>query len=309
MTRVACYKEPRALLCPPCTRSRVLMIWNRTVLNRHLLVLFLLTAGLSGCAVTRVGDNLPYGVLNHTDIELVGAGLPTYLLTIDGLIENWPQSVSLLQSGAALYSAYAGLYVEQEERMQALSTRALNYALRAACADSKRLCTLRAMPMAEFDAALARAGKRRLPVLYTLGTTWAGYIQAHSSDWNAIGELGRVEAVMARVVALNEQHEHGQAHMYLGVLNSLLPPALGGKTEQARDHFERAIELSAGRNLMAKTLYAERYARLVFDQALHDRLLREVLAADPVEHGLTLQNRVAQRDARTLLAGSADYFE
>lgn len=280
------------------------------MLNRHFPVLLLLAAGLlSGCAVTRVGDNLPYGVLNHTDIELVGEGLPTYLLTIDGLIVNWPQSVSLLQSGAALYSAYAGLYVDEQQRQQALSARALAYALRAACADSKRICGLRDMPMADFDVALAKAGKRRMPVLYTLGTTWAGYIEAHSSDWNAIAELGRVEALMTRVVALDEGYQQGQAHMYLGVLKSLLPPALGGKTEQARAHFERAIELSGGRNLMAKTLYAERYARLVFDQSLHDRLLQEVLAADPAEYGLTLQNRVAQRDAAALLAGSEAYFE
>jgi hypothetical protein len=114
---------------------------------------------------------------------------------------------------------------------------------------------------------------------------------------------------MQHVVALQPGYERGQAHMYLGVLNSILPEALGGKPEQARYHYEQAIALSKGRNLMAKTLYAERYARLMFDQELHDRLLREVLEADPTEHGLTLQNTVAQRDARRLLDDSAAYFE
>ncbi|PKM22179.1 MAG: hypothetical protein CVV10_05665 [Gammaproteobacteria bacterium HGW-Gammaproteobacteria-14] len=271
--------------------------------------LAVLLLGLQGCAVSRIGDNLPYGVLNHTDITLVGEGMPTYLLTIDGLIENWPDSESLLQSGASLYSAYAGLFVDDPQRASQLSSRALDYALRAACASDRKLCDIRRMPMVDFEELLARQKRKQVPVLFTLGTTWAGYIQLNSSDWNAVADLGRVDALMQRVVALDEGYEHGQAHMYLGVLNSILPESLGGKPEVARQHFERAVELSNGRNLMAQTLFAERYARLVFDQALHDSLLDEVLAANPIEHGLTLQNTVAQRDARVLRNGSADYFE
>ncbi len=275
----------------------------------RVLILVACLLALHGCAVTRVGDNLPYGVLNHDDLVLVGAGLPTYLLTIDGLIENWPESESLLSSGASLYSAYAGLFVTEPERARKLSARALDYAFRAACAESRKLCELRSLSMEQFEARLKQQGKRRVPVLYTLGTTWAGYIQLNSSDWGAVGELGRVDAIMQRVVALQPGYERGQAHMYLGVLNSILPEALGGKPERAKYHYEQAIALSEGRNLMAKTLYAERYARLMFDQELHDRLLLEVLEADPSEHGLTLQNTVAQRDARRLLDNSAAYFE
>lgn len=275
----------------------------------RLLTVSVCLLGLAGCAVTRVGDNLPYGVLNHDDLTLVGDGLPTYLLMVDGLIENWPESESLLSSGASLYSAYAGLFVSEPERARKLSGRALEYALRAACAADGKLCELRSMPIDEFEARLQKQGNKRVPVLFTLGTTWAGYIQLNSADWGAVGELGRVDAIMQRVVQLDQGYERGQAHMYLGVLNSILPESLGGQPDKARFHFERAIKLSDGKNLMAQTLYAERYARLVFDQQLHDRLLDEVLAADPEVHGLTLQNTVAQRDARRLRDDSADYFE
>lgn len=235
-------------------------------LSPRILLVAACLISLSGCALTRVGDNLPYGVLNHSDLTLVGDGLPTYLLTIDGLIENWPESEDLLRSGASLYSAYAGLFVQEPERARALSERALQYALRAACAADKHLCELRTMPMDRFEKRLAQQGKKRVPVLYTLGTTWAGYIQLNSSDWNAVAELGRIDALMQRVVALDEGYEHGQAHMYLGVLNSILPEALGGQPEKAQQHFERAMALSKGRNLMAAVLYAERYARLTFDR-------------------------------------------
>ena len=59
---------------------------------------------------------------------------------------------------------------------------------------------------------------------------------------------------------------------------------------------------------MARVLYAQYYARLVFDQELHDRLLGEALAADPHAPGLTLLNVLAQQRARELLESGKDYF-
>ncbi|EKF73800.1 hypothetical protein A11A3_11998 [Alcanivorax hongdengensis A-11-3] len=264
--------------------------------------------GLQGCALTRVGDKLPYGILNNNDLQLVQEGLPTYLLLVDGLIENWPESESLLSSGADLYGAYAGLFVSDPERARKLSAKSLDYAFRAACAHDDDYCDLRALSVPEFEALVADADKGDVPVLFTLGSAWAGYIQQNTGDWNAIAELGRVKALMKQVVALDEGYKFGQAHMYLGVLDSILPASLGGKPEQARQQFEQAVALSDGKNLLAKVLYAQKYARLVFDRDLHDRLLNEVLAADPDVDGLTLQNTYAQQQAKQLLAGADEYF-
>jgi hypothetical protein len=96
--------------------------------------------------------------------------------------------------------------------------------------------------------------------------------------------------------------------VYLGALNSLIPPSLGGKPEVAKEYFEQAIEVSEGKNLIAKVMYAEKYARLMFEQELHDQLLNEVLVAPSKAHGLTLQNEFAKKEAQRLLSDSADYF-
>ena len=59
---------------------------------------------------------------------------------------------------------------------------------------------------------------------------------------------------------------------------------------------------------MVKVFMADQYARLVFNQALYDRLLQEVIDANPVAPGYTLSNTLAQERARELLAESNEYF-
>ena len=81
-----------------------------------------------------------------------------------------------------------------------------------------------------------------------------------------------------------------------------------GDPEAARVHFERAIEISGGRDLSMKVEYARGYARLLYERELHDRLLTEVVEADPNAPRLTLTNTIAQRDARLLLDSADDYF-
>ncbi len=75
-----------------------------------------------------------------------------------------------------------------------------------------------------------------------------------------------------------------------------------------REYFERSIELSGGRDLGAKVEFARNYARLLYDRELHDRLLEEVMLAEPVQPGLTLMNLLAQDQARDLLLAADDYF-
>jgi hypothetical protein len=72
--------------------------------------------------------------------------------------------------------------------------------------------------------------------------------------------------------------------------------------------FERAIEISHDENLMAKVLYAERYARMLFDRELHDKLLQEVIDADIKVSNQTLINTIAKQKAVELLLDGDDYF-
>ncbi|MEM9173378.1 MAG: TRAP transporter TatT component family protein, partial [Pseudomonadota bacterium] len=90
--------------------------------------------------------------------------------------------------------------------------------------------------------------------------------------------------------------------------STLRGPGLGDDPDVARGHFDKAIALTDGQDLSVKVEYARSYARTYYERELHDRLLNEVLAADPVADGYTLTNTLAQRDAQALLDSADDYF-
>jgi len=124
----------------------------------------------------------------------------------------------------------------------------------------------------------------------------------------ALALIPRIELIMNTVVSLDEQYMDGGAHVFLGTIATILPPILGGKPDLAKEHFERGIELSDNKNLMVKVAFAKRYARLVYDRELHDRLLLEVLEASPDVPGYILINTLAKSEARQLLDSANDYF-
>jgi hypothetical protein len=277
----------------------------------------LLALCLAGCASLvqkvsdRFADNFGSAILDSDDPATVRDGLPAYLLLLDSLIAGQTPgkagNAPLLLAAAKLNGAYAGNFTgDDNDHAGRLAAKALDYARRGDCLIDKPLCASLTQDSDHFDAAL-KASTDTEP-MYSLAVAWAGYLQTHSDDMVAIADLPRIEALLDRVVALDPSHDHGQVYVYLGVLNSLRPEAVGGKPELGRQYFEKAIEISGGKNLYAKTLMAQYYARLVYDQELHDRLLAEVLAADPKAPGFTLTNTLAQALAHKLQDSGKDYF-
>ncbi len=268
--------------------------------------------GLGGCSSLMSGvtsgmaADLSDTIINSADVETVREGVPAYLLLVDSFLLGSPDNVDLLLAAATLNGAFT-VFVDGD-RAKVMTQKSLGYARHAGCLSTRTLCDLEVLAFDEFEARVARLKADDVEPAYVLGVAWTGWIQAHSDDWVAIGQLGRVKSLLGRVVELNENWENGGAHLYLGGLETLLPASMGGRPEKGREHFERSLALSDGKYLMTRVVYAEQYARLVFDKALHDRLLTEVLEADPVVEGMTLPNKIAQARARELLADSDEYF-
>ncbi len=285
----------------PFSATRVLLVLALAALSSG-------CASLIGSAGTTVGRRLTAGVINADDPATVAAGLPAYLLLIDGLIDGDPNDSELLLSGAKLYIAYAGSFVDDPVRRTRLARKADGYARRAVCARNRVLCAALDAPFDQFEQTIAATGARDIELMHAAAVARAGLLQADPSDFERLADLPRVELLLARVHALDPAYDGASASMYLGVLKCLRPPGLGGKPEEGVRYFAEALERSGGRNQMARVLEAEYCARLSFDQKRHDALLEAVLAADPVAPGLTLTNTLAQERARVLLESSKDYF-
>ena len=267
----------------------------------------LLAASCSSLIGGKAADTLSAAILNQDDPALVESGVPAYLLLVDGLISQSRDNVALLSAGAQLFALYGSRFAPPE-RATALTAKARRYGERAICAAHEPACSWDGLDHTRFVAELEGVDRKDLDALYSYAVSWLAHLDATSEDWTAVAELPWVEAALNRALALDETYERGALHGYLGILNALRPPALGGKPDVARMHFERAIELSEGRDLSIKVEYARRYARLVFDRELHDRLLEEVLAA-PVDAPLmTLFNVLARQEAEILLASGKEYF-
>lgn len=253
-------------------------------------------------------NTLSSAILNQEDPVLVERGLPAYLLLLDGFIEESPENEDLLAAGAQLYALYGSRFEPEPERQAAITARAREYGRQAMCHAHAPACDWQGLGYDAFVAELDDVRDRDVDYLYSYAVGWLSHLDATSEDWSAVAELPWVDAAMTRALELDETYEQGAIHAYLGILNVLRPPALGGQPEEAKEHFERAIELSNGRDLSVKVEYARRYARLMFDQELHDRLLEQVLEAPADAPGYTLFNVLAKREAEQLLATSEEYF-
>lgn len=268
----------------------------------------------SGCASvvnslsSDLAENLSLSMKNQSDPEVVRQAIPAYLVLIDSLVESDPENPSTLMAASQLYGSYASAFVKETERAAQLSKKSFDYADQAICLELDSLCDAESLSLDEIQATLKTLDEDQISRVYDLSVAWAGKIQANSGDWNAIAQIPKLNALLLKVSQINPDIDQGNVWLYLGVLGSQIPPSLGGKPDQARQWFEQAIQRSNKQNLMASVMFAEHYARLVFDQQLHDSLLQDVLSRDPESPGLTLLNTLAQSRARELLAESQDFF-
>lgn len=280
----------------------------RTLLLVLSLVLLPACATVVATAGSGVAGNLNTAILNQDDPELVRDGAPAYLLMLDSFVEGSPDNEAVLAAAAELYSAYGVVFVDDPRRARKLTSRARAYGRRTLCVAVEEACGIWYEDYSGFVERLQEVPEKHVSALYTFGLSWIAYIQAHSDDFAALAKLPQAQAVLLRVNELDPDYQAANVEHYLAVMNTIRPPALGGDFEAGREYFERAIEASGGKNLSVKVDYAKYYARTLYDRELHDRLLNEVLSAEPVQKGYTLFNTLAQDEAQALLESADDYF-
>jgi len=246
----------------------------------------------------------------QSDLRILREGMPAYLMLIDGMIQAWPDNDRLLIAGAQSYSSFASLFVEDQDKEYAnlLSVTGKQYALRSL--ERTGFKDPLQKPFDDFNKDLKRLKKKDVPVLFWTATCWANWIRLNLDSMEALSELPRVEAMMRRVLELDEGFHYGGAHLFMGIWYASRPKIVGGDLKKAQEHFLRALDLGQRKFLMAYVYYANYYARKIMDKELFTSTLQKVLdtPAD-ISPDLTLTNTVAKRQAKELLSHAEEYFE
>ena len=292
-------------MLPPVT-LRCLM--NSTIDTIYKLQLFaiclaaiLLTTSCTSLITTMAIEPAVSNLQKQSDIDLVCEGAASYLLMIDSLIESDPVNKNLLKIGAQSYRgtvAALDMCGAPPERLKAISVKSSLYGQRL-------LATM--LPISEhdpelLDRQLGKMSAANADLLFWGTFGWLSWIEQQKGSPAAMADLVTVEKIMNRLLALDDTVEQGSPHLFFGVLFGSKPAMIGGDPERSRYHFEQALTISGRSFLMAQTLYAATYARMVFDQQLHDQLLEEVLEFDlDKAPDSRLSNQIAKRRAEELL--------
>ncbi len=249
------------------------------------------------------------------DPELIRDATPFALKLYESLLESVPTHVPLLISTCGGFAQYGYAFLEAEadsldasRRADAtvLRERALKHYLRG------RGYCLRAIDvrfgkgtsdalLQDPVAALAKARKEDVPLLYWTAAAWGAAISLGIDRPDLAVDFPTVRALADRALALDPEWSRGSIHELMITLDSL-PEALGGNPARAREHFDKAVEIQKG-------LAPGPYVSLALgvsvpnqDRQEFERLLKEALAIDPEKDPSNrLVTLVYQRRARVLL--------
>ena len=255
------------------------------------------------------------------DPEFVRAALPFGLKTLEALIEAQPEDANLRVAACRGFTQYAYAFLDADadlvededyERAEELRDRALRMYLRARDYGLSALELVRPGISEELaiDPAPAVAGfaEADVPALFWTGLAWGAAIAVGVDRPEIVADVDAARALLRRSLVLDEAYESGAVHQAMMRIESL-PEMMGGSRERAREHFERAVELSRGLDAGPYVAFATSVSVELQDRDGFEELLGRALEIDPdAEPQLRLSNRIEQRRARHLLAVADDLF-
>lgn len=155
--------------------------------------------------------------------------------------------------------------------------------------------------------AIRKAPKEAVPAMYWWATN-LGKWAASKGFATRLKYKDDIKATMEHVKALDEGYFYAAPWRYFGAFEAVTAGLAGGDLKKSEENFAKAVAL-APNYLGTKVLWAEFLATKTQDKATYEKLLKEVLAADPaVDPEIEPENRIEQKKAQKLLAKIDDAF-
>jgi predicted anti-sigma-YlaC factor YlaD len=286
----------------------------------------LIALSSNGCtlAINKAGKAFASGnsvYATDDDPDLVWEAMPFGLKTIEGLLVKVPKSKPLLLAASSGFTQYGYGHLQQDAdfvesndlaaatalrtRARKMYRRALEYGLRGIEVD---VPSFRVQLQKDPQTAVNKLGKTHVPFLYWTSNAWGAAISISKDDPALTADQSLVEALMRRALALDEAWEHGSIHDFF-ISYEGGRASIGGSLTKAREHFERARQLSQGTRVAPLVSYAETVCASTQNKKEFQSLLEEALAFDANKAPeMRVANLVAQKRAKWLLSRIADLF-
>jgi tetratricopeptide (TPR) repeat protein len=284
---------------------------------KNTILLVVLSFLLQGCIQTialrsmgGIMDNGFRAFNEESDLQLAHEALGSNIKLLEALIKSDPENKQFLLYAAQGYAAYALAFAEDDsvERARVFYLRAKNYGLRI-LTQNERFAQAIGKSDEDLKAALSTMGPDDVPALFWTALSWGSFVNITRTDINALADLGKVNAMIETVRKLDPTFYFGGPDMLAGAIGASTPASLGGKPEEARAAFERAIAVTGGRFLLVHVYFAKTYCAATLNQELFDQLLQHV-ADTPVDTlpGAEFANALAKRKALLLKAQESNLF-
>ncbi|MBW2609052.1 MAG: hypothetical protein JRC68_01765 [Deltaproteobacteria bacterium] len=252
--------------------------------------------------------NLASSIFEECDPELAKSSIPANMKLLEGLLKGDPKNRQILTTLCMGFCGYSLLFVEADnpERASDLYLRSRDYGIKAL---GEKGLSLKDLNIADLESALMSIGEKEIEALLWTSISWNAWINLNLDKPAALAQLRSAQACLERVVEIDPDYRHGLPRILMGANLSARSRMFGGDTEKAKNHFEKALNLSDRKYFLAQYYFARYYAVRVQDRELFSKLIKEIIQGDPYElRDVCLINRVMHVKAQKLREMSDELF-
>ena len=277
---------------------------------------------LSACSVRKMALKSMGGALSNAaseyardeDPELVKGALPFSLKVMETILREDPRDANLLLNVTKGFTQYAfGFIIADAEDLddkdkvaaKALRDRAVRMLIRARGYGMRGLelkrPTFGADLIADPKKAVAGLTKADVPFAFWTGAAWAAAL-ATSRDFRMLPQIPQFEALLERVLELDEGYDAGSVQTMFITYEMVRLKPNGDRATHAKQHFDRAVDLTHGKQAGPYVTYAESVLTVQKSRAEFEKMLQLALKLDPAgDPDNRLANVIMQRRAKWLL--------
>lgn len=296
---------------------------------RRILLIALFALFLAQCTPKQIASDITSQIFKEgspafemeSDVEIAEQSGLTMIKMLETFQHDNPKNKNYLLLLSRSYGTYAFGFLEwnmlkykgvdetrralNETRAKTFYARGKDYSLQVLNRNKAFEKTL-TKDLDSFKKVLHSMGRSQVPALYWAAFNWGSWINLNKDSPQAIAEYPKVEAMMQRVLELDENFYNSGPHLFMGFAYGSRPPMFGGNPAKSKENFEKALTAYQRKFLMALVLYAQSYAIQNQDKALFESLLNEALTTNAdVFPEQRLANELAKLRARWFLDNEA----